>query len=132
MATKPAKKVDFDRLAAALSDYHAAYLITVDDEYQVHTVDVEPELDDQVITVGLVGGTTRRNIDRRTAVTLLWPPHERGGYSLIVDGTCQLDGGDAGDDTATLRVTPTRALLHRKADPADGGVRHDCVVFSAP
>lgn len=133
MGAKADKKVDFERLADALSGYHAAYLVTVDDDYRVHTVDVEPELDGQLIVVGLVGGKTRRNVENRSAVTLLWPPTERGGYSLIVDGVTQLTDTSDSADTATLRVMPTRALLHRTADPAAGGdVRHDCVVFSRP
>jgi hypothetical protein len=130
MGTKTPKMLDFDRLADALTAYHAAYLVTVDDEYRVHTVDVEPKLTGRLIEVGLIGGKTRRNIEMRSAVTLLWPPSERSGYSLIVDGISQLDDAAADGDTAALFVTPTRALLHRKADSVDGGVRHDCVVFS--
>jgi hypothetical protein len=49
MGTKSAKKVDFKRLAAALDDYRFAYLVTVDDDYRVHTVTVEPELREQVL-----------------------------------------------------------------------------------
>ncbi|WIM88738.1 pyridoxamine 5'-phosphate oxidase family protein [Candidatus Mycobacterium wuenschmannii] len=131
MGGKTDKKVDFVRLADALTGFHAAYLVTVDDDYRVHTVDVEPELQGHVIDVGRVGGRTRRNIEKRSAVTLLWPPREAGDYSLIVDGTAKLsDVSDA--DTAALRVTPARALLHRKGDPGPGGFRHDCVVFSQP
>jgi hypothetical protein len=130
MGAKSPKHVDFDRLADALTGFRAAYLVTVDDDYRVHTVDVEPELHGHVIEVGSVGGRTRRNVENRSAVTLLWPPIDSGGYSMIVDGTSQLT--DADDDTATLRVTPTRALLHRKGDPAAGGFRHDCIVFSRP
>jgi hypothetical protein len=137
MGGKAPKTVDFERLADALTGYHYAYLVTVDDSYRVHTVDVEPELREQVIAVGLIGGRTRRNVENRSAVTLLWPPGEPGGYSLIVDGLAQLiDAPDSDDDTAVLRVVPTRALLHRKADPASSGtapgLRHDCVVFSQP
>jgi hypothetical protein len=133
MGAKTRKNVDFERLADALTSYRAAYLITVDDDYRVHTVDVEPELRGQVIEVGQVGGSTRRNIENRGAVTLLWPPSEPGGYSLIVDGASQLaDDIDGDDETSTVRVTPTRALLHRKGDPAAAGFRHDCVVFSRP
>lgn len=91
MGAKTPKKLDFERLAAALTGYRAAYLVTVDDDYQVHTVDVEPALSGRVIEVGPVGGRTRRNVEKRSAVTLLWPPGEPGGYSLIVDGTSQLD-----------------------------------------
>lgn len=137
MGTKAAKNVDFTRLAAALDDYRFAYLVTVDDEYRVHTVTVEPELRERVMDVGLVGGRTRKNVESRSDVTLLWPPSEPGGYSLIVDGRAEVaEGADSDDDTAALRVVPTRALLHRNADPSTPGSAtgclHDCVVFSTP
>jgi hypothetical protein len=132
MGTKAAKKVDFDRLAQALHDYGFAYLVTVDDDYRVHTVTVEPELRDAVLDVGLIGGRTRRNIESRHDVTLLWPPSDPDGYSLIVDG--QGEVADSEGDTAALRVVPTRALLHRNADPNNPGSAkgclHDCVVFA--
>jgi hypothetical protein len=132
MGTKAAKKVDFERLADALGGYRFAYLVTVDDDYRVHTVTVEPELRERVMDVGLIGGRTRRNVESRSAVTLLWPPSEPGGYSLIVDGTGEI--ADSDDDTAALRVVPTRALLHRNADPTTPGSAtgclHDCVVFA--
>ncbi|MDT5146834.1 MAG: hypothetical protein QOC58_1479 [Mycobacterium sp.] len=131
------KKVDLDRLAAALADYPFAYLITVDDGYRVHTVTVEPALRHldaarAVVDVGQIGGRTRQNLAQRSDVTLLWPPPEPGGYSLIVDGTAELS--DAADETIRLGVVPTRALLHREADSlsAAKGCLHDCVVFSLP
>lgn len=134
MGTKTAKQVDFNRLADALDGYRFAYLVTVDDEYRVHTVTVEPELREGVMDVGLVGGKTRKNVVSRSDVTLLWPPSEPSGYSLIVDGRAAVTESD--DDTARLRVVPTRALLHRNADPATPGSArgylHDCVVFSEP
>jgi hypothetical protein len=136
MGTKSAKRVDFKRLADALDGYRFAYLVTVDDEYRVHTVTVEPELHEGVMDVGLVGGRSRRNVESRSAVTLLWPPSEPGGYSLIVDGRAEVETADTDDNTAALRVVPTRALLHRNADPntpgSAKGCLHDCVVFSEP
>jgi hypothetical protein len=141
MRTK--KRVDVKRLAAALTDYPFAYLITVDDGYRVHTVTVEPQLREfpdgpdgpgALIDIGLIGGRTRKNLEDRRAVTLLWPPSEPGGYSLIVDGTAEVTDADA--ETARLGVVPTRALLHREADSespaAAKGCLHDCVVFSLP
>jgi hypothetical protein len=137
MGTKAAKKVDFERLAAALDGFRFAYLVTVDDDYRVHTVTVEPALRERVMDVGLVGGRTRRNVESRSGVTLLWPPNEPGGYSLIVDGQAHIvPVADSDDDTAALRVVPTRALLHRNADPTTPGSAkgclHDCVVFATP
>lgn len=130
MRTK--KKVDLKALADALADYPYAYLITVDDGYRVHTVTVEPQLREAALDVGLIGGRTRNNLAQRTDVTLLWPPAEPGGYSLIVDGTAEVT--EAGAETARLTVVPTRALLHRDADSPDAakGCLHDCVVFSLP
>lgn len=130
MRTK--KKVDLKALADALADYPYAYLVTVDDGYRVHTVTVEPQLREAVLDVGLIGGRTRNNLAQRADVTLLWPPAEPGGYSLIVDGTAEVT--EAGAETARLTVVPTRALLHRDADSPDAakGCLHDCVVFSLP
>jgi hypothetical protein len=135
MSTKAAKEVDFDRLAQALDDFRFAYLVTVDDDYRVHTVTVEPQLREQVLDVGLIGGRTRKNVESRSAVTLLWPPREPDGYSLIVDGRAHIAAvADSNDETAALRVVPTRALLHRNADPSKPGSAqgclHDCVVFA--
>ncbi|BBX75092.1 pyridoxamine 5'-phosphate oxidase family protein [Mycobacterium shinjukuense] len=141
---KTGKRVDLKRLAAAVTDYPFAYLITVDDAYRVHTVTVRPVLRDlpagpdgprAMLDVGLIGGRTRQNLADRIEVTLLWPPPEPGGYSLIVDGRAQAEP-DADDETARCAVVPTRALLHREADPdspaAARGCLHDCVVFSEP
>ncbi|MBY0441581.1 MAG: pyridoxamine 5'-phosphate oxidase family protein [Mycobacteriaceae bacterium] len=129
-----AKKVDFPRLAAALRDYRFAYLLTVDDNSRVHTVAVEPVLADQTLDVGLIGEHTRKNLASRSTVTLLWPPSQLNGYSLIVDGRAELSRHAPGDQAVRLSVTPTRALLHRNADPQSAavaeGCRHDCVVFA--
>ena len=90
MGAKTAKKVDLQRLAAALDDFPFAYLITVDEDYRVHTVTVDPTMREAIIDVGLIGGRTRKNLAQRAVdVTLLWPPLEPGGYSLIVDGRAQ-------------------------------------------
>ncbi|OBK25791.1 hypothetical protein A5634_25845 [Mycobacterium asiaticum] len=132
MAAKTRKAVDFQRLAEALPSYPFAYLITVDDDYRAHTVTVEPELSGTRLEVGLIGGGTRTNLAQRADVTLVWPPSEVGGYSLIVDGRAEV--ADAGADTVRCAVVPTRALLHRNADSpsAASGCLHDCVVFSVP
>ena len=118
-------KVDLDQLADALTDYTFAYLVTVDDGYKAHTVAVDPVLADGVIDVGPVGGSTRRNLTAHSDVTLVWPPAQRGGYTLIVDGK----GRPAEADSA-LQIVPGRAVLHRKAAPGAAtkpGCKDDCV-----
>ncbi|OBK15071.1 hypothetical protein [Mycobacterium asiaticum] len=134
MSAKTAKKVDFDRLATALPDFPFGYLVSVDDNYRVHTVTVDPVLRGGVLDVGVIGGGTRRNVTRRNSVTVLFPPAEPSGYSLIVDGTAELSDDDPDIGTVRCVVVPTRALLHRNADApsAAKGCLHDCVVFSLP
>ena len=104
-------EVDLDQLTNALTDYTFAYLVTVGDDYRAHTVAVEPVLTDGVIDVGPIGGSTRKNLAAHGNVTLVWPPAQRGGYSLIVDGK-----GEAADTDTPLRVVPIRAVLHKHAD----------------
>jgi hypothetical protein len=116
-------KIDLDQLADALADFTFAYLITVGDDYRAHTVAVQPVLTDRVLDVDAIGKGTRANVVQHDGVTLVWPPREPGGYSLIVDGV-----GQAADDG--LKVVPSRAVLHRPAAPGVAtkpGCIHDCV-----
>ncbi len=46
-------------------------------------------LTDGVIDVGPIGKSTRKNLAKHDGVTLVWPPRESGGYTLIVDGRGQ-------------------------------------------
>lgn len=117
-------KVDLDQLADALADFTFAYLITVTDDYRAHTVAVQPVLADGMLDVGAIGKTTRNNARTHPDVTVVWPPREPGGYTLIIDGRAHPSG-------EALTIEPTRAVLHRKAtadspttDPAG---LHDCV-----
>lgn len=103
-------KVDLDKLADTLPDFSFAYLVTVGDDYGAHTVAVDPVLDGGVLRIGSVGNSTRRNASAHPNVTLVWPPREPGGYTLIVDGSAT-----AADDG--LHVAPTGAVLHRKPGP---------------
>ena len=116
-------KVDLDQLADALADFTFAYLITVGDDYRAHTVAVQPALADGILDVGTIGKSTRRNAEAHPDVTVVWPPREPGGYTLIVDGV-----GQPADDG--LKVVPSRAVLHRPAVPGAAtrpGCIHDCV-----
>lgn len=105
--------VDLSALADTLAEFSFAYLVTVGDDHRAHPVAVDPVLSDGALVVASVGNSTRRNAVAHPVVTLVWPPREPGGLTLIVDGTA--DVGDAG-----LRVTPTGAVLHRKPDPLSG------------
>ncbi len=117
-------KVDLDQLGKTMGEYDFAYLLTVSDDARAHAVAVQPRLDGGALTVVGLGNRTRTNLASRPGVTLLFPPREQGGYSLIVDGEAATR-----DDGAS--VVPARAVLHRPADhpatPADGSCGNDCV-----
>lgn len=119
-------RVDLEQLADTLGDYLFGYLITVGDDHRAHTVAVDPQLNDGIFDIGRVGNSTRRNALAHPDVTLLWPPREPGGYSLIVDGR-----GEFLDER--LRVIPQRGVLHRPAVPGvptASGCGDDCVPLS--
>lgn len=115
--------VALHELAETVARYGFAYVLTVGADARAHVVAVTPVVEDGELRVAEPGRTTRRNIDGRPAVTLVWPPAEHGDYSLIVDGQGSLRG-DA------LAVTPARAVLHRPApsvsSPASG-CGADCI-----
>lgn len=112
-------KVDLDELASNLQHYGLAYLLTVGDDQRPHAVAVRPTLDGRAFQIDGIGRQTRANVEARPDVSLVWPPFEHGGYSLIVDGRAGLTEDGA-------MVEPGHAILHR---PADDGTGHDCVAL---
>jgi len=115
-------KVELGELATKVDEYGFAYLITVNAEARAHLVAVTPEVVGDAVAVGALGRNTLSNVADHPTVTLVWPPREQGGYSLIVDGTAVAD-----TDAASVAVTPTRAVLHRPAPGEDGRrVGNDC------
>jgi hypothetical protein len=117
-------KVDLDQLDKALTDFTLGYLITVGDDFRAHTVAVRPVLVDGVFDIGAVGKHTRANVTAHQDVSVIWPPHQDGGYTLIVDGRGVLTDG-------TLHIEPARAVLHRSASPDSPATSpdglHDCI-----
>jgi len=114
-------KVELDELAATLGGYGFAYLVTVGDGGRAHVLAVTPVLGDDGFAVGGVGRHSQANAAAHPDVTLVWPPLEPSGYSLLVDGTATVDG-----DTITVR--PAKAMLHRPAPGPDGQrAGSDCV-----
>jgi hypothetical protein len=75
---------------------------------------------DEGALVMSAGRTSVRNAGRRPGVSLLWPPAEPGGYSLIVDGVATAEPRDDGEG-GRVTLQPTRAVLHRAAVAAGAG-----------
>jgi hypothetical protein len=105
--------VDVARLATVLADFDAGYLLTTRDG-RVKAVTVEPEpAPDGTLRIVAPGGGTLANLAVNDAVTLLLPPREPHGFTLLVDGTATADGND-------VVLTPASAVLHRPRLHADG------------
>jgi hypothetical protein len=117
--------VGLDELRAQIDAFATdAYLLTVGDDGRSHSVAVPVRWEGDEIVVP-AGNTTARNATARPLVALLWPPAERGGYSLIVDAN--VTAATDGDDGREVTVRPTRAVLHR---PAPSGTGNDCAPVS--
>jgi len=117
--------VALDELADAIAGYGFAYLVTLSGSGRTHVVAVSPTAGPDGLRVADLGRTTVANVGARSAVTLVWPPADIRGHSLIVDGTGHLDG-------ACVVVEPQRAVLHRPAPAPEpsasaSGCDSDCV-----
>lgn len=99
-------------LAALLEHYDSAYLVTSTGTGPAKVVTVDPVVDGGVIVVAPSRGSAA-NLAVNAAATLVWPPPERHGFTLIVDGTAV--AGDAG-----ITVTPEHGILHRPRAHAGG------------
>lgn len=117
--------VDLDKLADAVTDFDAGYLLTVSPEGKVKAVTVEPVVEAALVRIPGGSRGSAANLADNPAVTLVYPPRERHGYTLIVDGVARVveDG---------FEMAPDAAVLHRPADhadgpPAPGSCSNDCV-----
>jgi hypothetical protein len=114
------------RLRAAVEERGGSgYLLTVSDDGSPHAVHAPVRWDGGVI-VADVGKRSEANAAARPSVSLLFPVRTEGDYSLIVDGTAAVASSEAGQ---RVRVTPTKAVLHRPAVVADpsSSCSADCV-----
>jgi hypothetical protein len=118
--------VALDRLAEALHDFGAGYLLTSSPAGRVKAVTVQPYAADGHLRIPTSSRGTSTNLAGNDQVTLIWPPLQQKGYTLIVDGTAVEHPDGEG-----FVVTPRTAVLHRPSMHADGppppqGCGHDC------
>ncbi|HYC57099.1 MAG TPA: pyridoxamine 5'-phosphate oxidase family protein [Candidatus Binatia bacterium] len=102
------------------------YLLTVADDGRPHSVAVSVAWDGDDLIMKC-GRRTLSNVAARPLVSLLWPPVETGGYSLIVDGDAAVR--DQGGEARAV-VRPTRAVMHRPSPSTprpDAECADDCV-----
>jgi hypothetical protein len=109
--------VELDRLHEEVARFGSTpYLLSVSDDGRPHATSVSITWSGDSLVAG-VGRRSAANCVDRPDVSLLWPPVEDGGFSLIVDGTASVDG-------ERVTVAPGRAVLHRQRADGPGS---DCV-----
>jgi hypothetical protein len=109
--------VALDQLHAALDEFGTvAYLLSAGGDGRPRCVSVALGWSGDQL-VASVGKRTGANIGIQPLVSLLWPPAEPGGYSLIVDGSASMTGESEGS-VAIIAITPTNGVRHRNAEPS--------------
>jgi hypothetical protein len=101
-------EVEPGELADMLARFPFVYLLTVGEQPRPHISALAARVVDGAVVVVGAGQRSRNALAGNELVTLLAPPYEAGGYSLIIDGAGRLDG-------EAIVVSPTRAVLHRPA-----------------
>jgi hypothetical protein len=97
--------VDLADLPGQLRVFGRGYLLTSRDGL-VKAVSVRAAAEDGTLLVAAPGRGSVANVGHNPVVTLLFPPPEDAGMTLLVDGVAAADGDD-------VRVTPTGAVLHK-------------------
>ncbi|WP_420626464.1 pyridoxamine 5'-phosphate oxidase family protein [Candidatus Poriferisodalis sp.] len=109
----------------------AAYVLTVRDDATPHIAHLAMRLDGDVLRCG-ASRSAAANVADRPNISVLWPPYEPGGYSMIVDAVARTIEGT---DGLELELRPSSGVLHRPATPAtpasDTGCESDCAPLSA-
>ncbi len=101
--------VELSELADTLERYPWGYFVTVGGAGRAHSLAVPTDFRDGVLHL-CAGRSTIANVSARPEVTMVFPPSESGGYSLILDGVAE-----AAAEGNPVTFTPTYAVLHRPA-----------------
>lgn len=106
----------------------AAYVLTVRENATPHIAHLDMRLDGDVLRCG-ASRSAAANVVSRPNISVLWPPYEPGGYSMIVDVEARtVDGADG----LELELRPISGVLHRPATPATPAANPNCSSDCAP
>ena len=112
--------VELEKLREAVDRFGPLpYLMTTSADSRPHAVSVHVSWAGPVL-VARAGRRTVANAGDRPLVSLLWSPVDESGFSLIVDGSADVE-----EDRVTIR--PSTAVLHRQASTAGEASASDCV-----
>ena len=99
-----------DRLCVESTRFgNKPYLLTKSGDGRPHAVAVTIEWKGERILTS-TGTKSAANVALCPLLSLLWPPIEAGGYSLIIDGEGRVIGNGS---EVRISVAPTRGVLHR-------------------
>lgn len=99
-----------------------AYVMTSTGAKAPHASAAFLRFDGRVLIAGC-GDTMAGNLATQPSASVIVPPDEPDGYTLIVDATAEIVDGDVRE----VHLTPTKAVLHRPGVAADGSAcGHDC------
>lgn len=95
---------------------HDPYLLTVTAENRPHcgTVSVRWDADGRLLIAPAPSSWPGSAASGHCQVSLVWPPPQPDGHSLIIDGDARtVPGAGDGDGMEALEIHPTRAVLYR-------------------
>tara|TARA_R110002073_G_scaffold250152_1_gene412923 strand:- start:333 stop:710 length:378 start_codon:yes stop_codon:yes gene_type:complete len=116
------------RLEDAISRYgDEAFLLTVG-ATGPHTSSVRVELHGNTVICAL-GRSAGKNIAGEPRVSLFWPPLEKGGYALIMNGSA--NAVETAGEAPMAEITLTKSVFHR-AGPRDEEREGPCTADCQP
>ncbi|MFD1504944.1 pyridoxamine 5'-phosphate oxidase family protein [Georgenia yuyongxinii] len=108
-------KVEVAELGAAMAEHDFAYLLSPGQE-RPHVVALVPRLVGGELVLDSPGRSALALAGDHPAVTLVFPPRQASGFTLIVDGVVRaVDAESDSSGVPTLTVVPAHAILHRPA-----------------
>jgi hypothetical protein len=104
-------KVTIEDIDKRLDEYgNSAFVVTMAEEGKAKIVHSFISLEDDCLICS-PGKGTLKNLADSSSVSLIFPPHSDGGFSMIIDG----DGQILDPEKGSIKVKINGGVLHRPA-----------------
>ena len=104
-------KVAIEDIGKRIEEYgNSAYVVTVTKEGKAKIVHSIITLEENFIICSPGKGTIK-NLTHSSSVSFLFPPNSDGGFSMIIDGICQIQD----QEKDFIKVAVAGGVLHRPA-----------------